>query len=84
LDIVIWNLFLIWCLKFGIFNALVSFSIRLTTFRASGGADSPVQHQKPETYNLQQPMFFLDVFAAVGNRSFICYKNKMLFLKTET
>jgi len=40
LNIEIWDLFEIWCLRFGIFNTLVSFSIKLAAFQASGGADT--------------------------------------------
>jgi hypothetical protein len=36
LNIEIGALFEIWCLRFGIFNALVSFSIKLAVFQASG------------------------------------------------
>jgi len=38
LDIEICDLFEIWCLRFGIFNPLVSYSIKLAAFQASGGA----------------------------------------------
>ena len=39
LNIEICDLFEIWCLRFGIFNTLVSFSIKVAIFQASGWAE---------------------------------------------
>jgi hypothetical protein len=41
LNIEICDLFEIWCLRFGIFNTLISFPITLAAFHFSGGADPP-------------------------------------------
>jgi hypothetical protein len=40
LNIEICNLFEFWCLRFGIFNTAVSFSIKLTAFQAGGWAET--------------------------------------------
>ena len=39
LNIEICDLFEIWCLRFGIFNTLVSFSIKVAIFQAGGWAE---------------------------------------------
>ena len=40
MNIEIWDLFVIWCLRFGIYNTLVSFSIRPAALQASDGAET--------------------------------------------
>jgi hypothetical protein len=45
LNVEIWDLFEIQCLRLGIFNTLVSFLIKLATFHASSLADT--RHLKP-------------------------------------
>jgi hypothetical protein len=51
LNIEICDLFEIWCLRFGIFNTLVSFSIKLAVFQASGGASINLKKPTPAVSN---------------------------------
>jgi hypothetical protein len=55
LNIEICDLFEIWCLRFGIFNTSVSFSIKLSASSAGGGAEA----FNPEPLNPQTVITYL-------------------------